>query len=225
MLQQASSTNSKLPTEAELSATYGISRQTARRAYQELVADGLVERTAGRGTFASARGPYVRSFGSVEDLMALSEDTTLEVLRPLAKSTRTDFASTLGTTDVFDLAIRRLDGDTPFVHTEIALPEDVGRRLRRTFLARVGAKSTSTIIQLLEDRLGIAIASARQEITTSTASREVAQSLEMRANDAVLRIVRTYKDPTGRDVEIAISSFHPARYTYQLELRRNTGPS
>ncbi|MFC4855206.1 GntR family transcriptional regulator [Actinophytocola glycyrrhizae] len=43
----------RLPTEAELADEYKVSRQTVRRAFHDLVADGLVHRVRGRGTFAT----------------------------------------------------------------------------------------------------------------------------------------------------------------------------
>src|ERR1700684_1510151 len=75
----------QLPTEDELSRSTGLSRQTVRRALQELVAEGLVYRVRGRGTFPSvaSRAQYLRSIGSLEDLLALSLDTVLETLTPL----------------------------------------------------------------------------------------------------------------------------------------------
>ena len=42
-----------MPSEAELVATFGVSRMTVNRALRELQADGLVERTQGVGTFAA----------------------------------------------------------------------------------------------------------------------------------------------------------------------------
>lgn len=44
-----------LPSEAELVAEYGVSRNTARRAYQRLAADGAVVIKHGAGTFPCPR--------------------------------------------------------------------------------------------------------------------------------------------------------------------------
>src|SRR5262245_4900977 len=74
-----------LPTESQLSELHGVSRQTVRRAFQDLVADGLVYRVPGRGTFAyDDDGRHLRSSGSTEDLLALAFDTELEMLSPPA---------------------------------------------------------------------------------------------------------------------------------------------
>ena len=76
----------QLPTETSLAAEHRLSRQTVRRAYLELVSEGLVDRIPGRGTFAAEHGPrYLRQFGSVEDLMSLAIDTTIEIVRPLSE--------------------------------------------------------------------------------------------------------------------------------------------
>ena len=75
----------QLPTEEQLSARHSVSRQTVRRAMQDLVSEGIIYRVAGRGTYPVAEADrYLRHFGSVEDLMALSLDTECEVDRPAA---------------------------------------------------------------------------------------------------------------------------------------------
>src|SRR5580692_11463780 len=76
----------QLPTEDQLSASYSVSRQTVRRAMQDLVAEGFIYRVAGRGTYPVAEEDrYLRQFGSVEELMALSVDTECEVVSPLQR--------------------------------------------------------------------------------------------------------------------------------------------
>ena len=59
----------QLPTEEQLAATYPVSRQTVRRAMQDLVSEGIIYRVAGRGTYPVAeQDRYVNHFGSVEEL-------------------------------------------------------------------------------------------------------------------------------------------------------------
>src|SRR2546423_11847060 len=76
-------TEARLPTEAELSQRHRLSRQTVRRAYQELVAEGVVRRIPGRGTFPAPARPYVRSMGSLDHPLAQAKDTQVELLAPL----------------------------------------------------------------------------------------------------------------------------------------------
>lgn len=143
----------RLPTEAELAQQYGVSRQTVRRAYQELVADGLVTRTPGRGSFAARDGSqYLRRFGTVEDLMSLSVDTEMEVLAPLARRIDIEAAGRLGLSSdaVTTVSFRRLHLGVPFCVTDVFLPPDVGSLIADAPEVQRGARSSRTIIGLLD---------------------------------------------------------------------------
>ena len=88
------SDGARLPTESELVAQHGLSRQTVRRAFQDLVAEGAVYRVPGRGTYAhDGSHRYLRQLGSIEDLMSLSDDTTMEVISGLRRRVDVDAAS------------------------------------------------------------------------------------------------------------------------------------
>jgi DNA-binding GntR family transcriptional regulator len=222
LLADPAGPETKLPTDADLCRAYGISRQTARRAYQELVAEGLVERVPGRGSFPAPRSPYMRSFGSIEDLMALSRDTVMEVVEPLALAPATARASAdLGADVVLRVAVRRLSGDAPFVYTEISLPRAFGVRLRRTFLSRAGARRRTTVLQLIEPVLDSQIVRAQQEVTVDRLPPSVARQIDMVAGHPALRIDRCYLDEGSTAVESTTSWFNPERYAYRLELRRS----
>jgi GntR family transcriptional regulator len=132
ILQRRYRDGARLPTEAELARDYRVSRQTVRRAFQDLVADGMVYRVPGRGTFAVPRdGQYLRQFGSIEDLMGLSLDTRMEVLRPLRRQVSVEAASRLrlDSDAVHAIVFRRTRGGEPFCHTAVYLHPVAGAAL------------------------------------------------------------------------------------------------
>jgi len=214
----------RLPTESELVASHGLSRQTVRRAFQDLVAEGLVYRVPGRGTYASESGHrYLRQLGSIEDLMSLSDDTTMEVLSGLRRRVDVDAASRLRLIDdvVYTVVFRRCHDGVPFVLTRVHLPEFVARRVLDAPEMADGAVSTSTIIGLTEPHLGAPIVEAAQSITVGDADREVADAVGCRPGHPMLRVDRLYADATGTPVELAVSHFLPEQYTYRVTLRRS----
>jgi GntR family transcriptional regulator len=215
----------RLPTEAELAATYRVSRQTVRRAFQDLVAEGMVYRIPGRGTFAAPRDEqYLRQFGSVEDLMGLSIDTNMQLVTPLQRQVDLDAAGRLHLQSdrVYKLAFLRLHDDTPFCLTTVYLPPTVGKLVDAVpELTEAGAHSRVTIIGLLDDRLPDPIAEAEQSVTVGTATPEIARHLGCPEDRPLLRIDRLYLSSAGQPVELAISHFLPDHYSYRLRLRRN----
>ncbi len=215
----------RLPTEAELARSRGLSRQTVRRAMQELVASGMVYRVPGRGTFvADDAGQYIRQFGSVEDLMALSLDTEFDLVRPLRR--RVDVAAAgrlrLDSDVVWTVAFRRVHDGVPFCLTTVHLSPEVGRLLAELpEVTEPGMRSRVTVIGLLDPRLEVPIADAEQSITVSTASPLAVEHLGCTEEQALLRIERTYRDAHGHAVELAVSEFLPEHYSYRVRLRRS----
>jgi GntR family transcriptional regulator len=215
----------RLPTEAELAGSRGLSRQTVRRAFQDLVAEGLVHRVPGRGTFAAPREErYLRQFGSVEDLMALSLDTTMRLVGALTRRVDLNAAGRLRLESdrVDTLTFLRLHESTPFCLTTVHLPPGVGQLLAGLpELTEEGAHSRVTVIGLLDSRLPDPITEAEQSVTVGLAGPETATRLGCPPDHPLLRIDRLYLSATGRPVELAISHFLPEYYSYRVRLRRN----
>ena len=215
----------RLPTEAQLTAEYRVSRQTVRRALEELAAEGLIFRVRGRGTFATqlSSGQYLRSIGSVEDLLALSLDSVMETVRPLRRRADVVAAGRLRTDSdqVMSGLFRRLHDGVPFSITEVSLPLAVGRRIADSgALLNPGQVLRSTVIGLVDEMNSEPIAGAHQSITAAGVPSDLAELIDCRPDDHVLRIDRLYFDATGRPLELAVSYFNPERYSYRLELRR-----
>ncbi|HEV7941525.1 MAG TPA: GntR family transcriptional regulator [Solirubrobacteraceae bacterium] len=218
----------QLPTEAELGDLHDVSRQTVRRALQELVSEGLVFRVRGRGTFATTLAPnthYFRSIGSIDDLLALSLDTTRETIHPLSLRADVSAASRLqlDSDQVSSALFRRVHEGIAFGVTEVLLPPAVGRELlARKVLAKTGEIASRAIVGIVDEIVADGVAGAHQSITAVPLSEEHAGMLGSLAGAPALRIDRLYVDVQGRPVELAVSHFDPGRYTYRVQLRRGS---
>src|SRR5260370_14749705 len=143
----------RLPTESELVARHGLSRQTVRRAFQDLVSEGMVYRVPGRGTYASETGRrYLRQLGSIEDLMSLSDDTTMEVRAGLQRRVDVDAASRLRLDDdvAYTVVFRRLHDGVPFVLTTVHLVPSVAQPGLASRALAAAPLRTHTVLGLLQ---------------------------------------------------------------------------
>jgi DNA-binding GntR family transcriptional regulator len=216
----------QLPTEEQLSASFSVSRQTVRRAMQDLVSEGIIYRVAGRGTYPVAEEDrYVNHFGSVEELMALSLDTECQVVSPLQRKVDVETASRLRlrSDEIFTVTFVRLHSDIPFCYTSVYLPPRIGQLLADVDeLASPGRRSRVTVIGLIDARRGGSITAAEQSISAAGAPAFAARHLGRDAGEPLLRIDRLYFDEEDDPVELAVSYFDPEHYSYRVKLRRRS---
>lgn len=214
-----------LPTEHALAEAFGLSRQTVRRAFLELVNDGLVYRVRGRGTFVTPEDTrYRRQFSSVTDLMNLTLDTQLELMEPLTGMFDEAIAQRLQVTSraMYSLMFRRLHRGEVFCMTRVYLPVKVGARLEGiSNLIEPGHRSDATVIGLIES-LGVRIAAAEQVTTAIAASEQHADVLGCPPGAPLLHVERIYVDDTGTPVELAVSDFLPDLYSHRIRLGRES---
>jgi GntR family transcriptional regulator len=216
----------QLPTEEQLAASYSVSRQTVRRAMQDLVSEGIIYRVAGRGTYPVAEEDrYVNHFGSVEELMALSLDTECQVVSPLQR--KVDVATAgrlrLPSDEIAAVTLLRLHADVPFCYTSVYLPPRIGRLLAGSDeLAAAGRRSRVTVIGLIDAQLSGSVAAAEQSISAAGAPVPAGRHLGCEAGQPLLRIDRLYFDGAGDPVELAVSYFDPEHYSYRVKLRRRS---
>lgn len=208
----------RLPTEAELERTYGVSRQTIRRAFQDLVAEGLVHRVPGRGTFpVSAKPRYARPVGSIDELMEWN-DSDMVIAEPMTLRSDPKMASRLELSSpvVAVLGVERLVEGLPFAATEVFLSPSLAQRLVEDDALKDGSR---TVLRAVADYLPTPLGGVQQTITATTASAEIAERLGIDAGQAVLRAERMFFDSDEAPVEVSVTHYHPDRYAYRLEIR------
>jgi GntR family transcriptional regulator len=215
-----------LPTEAQLAAEYRVSRHTVRRAFGELVNERLVYRVPGRGSFprpAQSGGTHVRSVGSLDELIVVPFTTVLEVVVPLHLRTdgKTAERLQLESDDVLTAVTRHLDDGIPFGASMVHVPRDAKRSsANRRDLSTKGVRSGVTIVQFVDLSNGGPIATVQQSIAVDDVPSEVCHLIDCEPHTPVLRIDRVYVNPRAQPIALAVTYFHPARYSYRIQLRR-----
>lgn len=212
-----------LPTEFSLARTYGVSRITAKRALDELKAEGLVERRRGRGTSVAkrveSRPVDANLSGLIENLLMMGLETEVEILAFDYVVPPDAVRGALGLGDGVEaqraVRVRRLDG-VPLSYTVSHVPAELGRSYQRGDLAK------APLLALLE-RAGVLIGSADQSISATLAGPEVAGPLGVQVGSPLLTITRTVFDQNGRPVEHIVILYRPDRYAYRMKLARVQG--
>ena len=210
----------RIASEHELCARFDVSRPTIRQALDVLVQEGRLYRHAGRGTFstpAAGGDRRLRVIGSIEDMMALGEETWFKLLA------REELAAPANITQALRLTpgsvVYRLVGvrhaDTgPFQHVTAWLPHAVGARISEEDLSK------TSLIAAVERHVGRPIASMDQVVEAALAPRNVAELLQIRPRSPLLRFERTYRDGRSEPVEHAITYQTSRRYPYRVVLSR-----
>lgn len=212
----------RLPSEHALRAQFKVSRMTVRQALDVLRQEGLLSREVGRGTFTArvAADRRLRVIGSVEDMLALGDETRFKPLANGPVAAPADVAAPLrvapGTVLMRFTGVRHGD-DGPFQHVTAYVPEPVGRRILDEDL------TGTSVIGTVERELGIPIKYIEQAIEVVRCPRPVAQSLAVRPGAPILRFCRTYFTAQGSPIEHAVTYHWVERYPYRMMLYRSDG--
>ncbi len=212
-----------LPSEREFRETYGIARMTVRQAISALVAEGLLTRVHGKGTFVIR--PPLRQ--SLSKLTSFSEDmrdrglvaTTRLLAR--ARQAATEEEAALLTlpvgAPVLYLRRLRLANGRPMAIETCTLRGDVGLPLLQEDLEH------QSLYRLLQERCGLRLSRAGQEIAAGSADAEEARLLDILRGAAVLHIQRTSFacwDGQEAPFEHVRSTYRSDRYRFYVELER-----
>lgn len=209
-----------LPTEEQFCRQYGVSRITVRKALDTLMAQGLIVRRRGVGSFVAERRVGVHAIhlsGSLDEFLTSAYQLTPKVISLGVQCAPAEVADHFGLSPrghVLRLELISFGEDGPLAHALFYFRQEVDAVLTVEDLSH-----REPVIRTLERKLGIRIARATQVIDPAAASRDTAKYLGLKVGTPVLRTSRCYFTADGELVEIAQLLHHPDRYRYEVDLR------
>lgn len=215
----------QLPTELQLVAQFGVSRQTVRRAFEILSQESLVRRTQGSGTYATPDRAFVnRGSQAILDNL-VTGPYEAEVVHPLEFVANPAAAARLQLTDdwVAALTLRRLRGGLPIMVAEVTFTPEYGEILSKDDqLASAGVQLVQTPLSIVERVTGMRVAeSIDQSFTAVVLPAALGRLLDCDANCPAIRVDSTVSTSDGHPVELSIAHYHPSRYSYRIKRERS----
>lgn len=213
--------HARLPSEASLMQSFGVSRVTVRQGLKDLAAEGLVYSQQGRGSFVSApHATYNLSallgFHEAMQGKPFSATSQLRSTRDVAASREIATALNLKRgDDVFEVKRIRCLNARPVSVDLSYFPPDIGHRLRDQDL-------NQDIFPLLETR-GISLGRSRMWIEAQPCPAEFAGDLAVVAGEPVLHLARLTYSAFDRPIDYEHLYCRGDSYQYKVELRRRPG--
>ena len=214
--------HSRVPSERELSEQYAISRMTARQALAELIQEGRLYTSAGKGTFVAE--PKIQQ--SLQALTSFSEEMRARGLSPTTQLIRRHKLPANGAV----AASLRLAEGTPVVCIErLRLADAEPMALETACLAFAGAEQLlqldldGSLYDILQERFGLSPAEAVQEFEATLAQPGERALLHLAEGAPVLKLKRTTYDSQSRPFEYVESIYRSDRYRFIARLTRGAG--
>ena len=209
----------RLPSENELCQEFGVSSITMRRAVATLVAEGLLVRLQGKGTFVSSdhaviQGPpELTSFS--QDMRARGWGATARVVALRTERASDRIATKLGLLSgalVSVISRVRLANGLPVAIQTAHVPALLFPGLDKHDFSR------ESLYEVFERDYGVKPAHATDLYNASLITAAEAAQLEVEPGAPAFRVERMTSDSTGRRIELVDSVIRGDRWTLVLRL-------
>ena len=208
----------RMPSEAELIATYGVSRITVRQAFDLLVNDGLVYRRRGSGTYVTV--PLIehglnRIISFSEDMQRRGLHPTTEVIASCQEPASEDIAARLDIEPGAELAVlerlRLADGEPMSLERSHLIHHQCHGVLDNDF-------SRATLHEVLREQYGIRLTRANQAVRAIAADKLLAARLHVHPGTPLFYIERVSFRQAGIPIEYLQVYHRGDRYVLYNEL-------
>lgn len=203
-----------MPTEAELSMLFGVSRITLRTAMKRLESEGLIRRVRGKGTF-----PLVAPMQVIKNASTVRRNQVSLALRTrvrLLSYETVPAPATLATvmeleagTPMLRIIRARIDDTSPISYSVCHMPVELARFVPRR---RIGTLPISATLEAA----GVELEQFDERLTACSAGMETAGVLEVEIGSPLLSMTRIIRDKNDSLVEHLQVVYRPDRYEYNV---------
>ena len=223
LIAQGQGRTEPLPAEPELAAEFGVSRMTARQAYQRLVSSGVVVRYRGLGSFVTGHHVEELPVEGAPDFDAWivrgERGAGRRVLKRAVITAPADVARTFelpAAGKVLHVQVLRFKNGVPCLDTRFV------RASLRGALTRERLEKASLLQSIVEE--GYEVAEGEISIDAHRASGEEASMLGIKIGDPVLERRVAFRDRSGRCIVFGNSRYPGGdAYTFRVNFYRARG--
>lgn len=206
----------RIPSERDLAVRFDVSRMTVRQAIQTLVEEGLLERRVGAGTYVSTKKVQEKmsTFQSFTDIISQQGQTpSSKVVSYYVKPASNSEAEKLHLEKdgrVLNMErIRYADG-VPICLEVASIPYAFVDTLSKDQI-------TQSLYHTLEAEKKIRLARAEQNISATLASERVAELLDIKRGEAILRLRQVSYSEEEIPFEYVRTQYVGERFEFYLE--------
>ncbi|AKP65969.1 MULTISPECIES: GntR family transcriptional regulator [Levilactobacillus] len=206
----------RIPSERELSRDFDVSRMTLRQAIQTLVDEGILERQVGSGTYVANQKVQEKMSGvtSFTELMLnqgkvpTSKTISYHVMSPsLSEAEKLKLKED---DQVLRMERIRYGDDVPICFEVATVPESLVDGLSKK-------EVTSSLYRALEDKKKLTPGKAQQTVSAMSASERIAEYLNIKRGDAILRLRQVTALQDGTPFEYVRTQYVGERFEFYLE--------
>lgn len=207
-----------LPSEADLSQRYGVSRATVREALSRLEQRGVILRRHGVGTFVNAQRPIIESgLERLESLDTLAKRMGLEtqmeavqIQERMASAGEAEHLYLPSESRVMDVSRVIKIGSKPVAYLADIVPTDIINR------AELEDKFHGSVLDIFLQQGKPALSHSLTEIVVEEANESVARQLHIRRGETLLKLISQLISLEGRVVDYSFGYFVPGFFHFHI---------
>ena len=198
----------RLPSERELALKFDVSRMTLRQAIQTLADEGILERKIGSGTYVARKKVQETMTGTTS-----FTEITLSQNRVPSSRTVSYFVAKPSSSEMEKLQLGPEDSILRMERIRFAVAS-----IPYSLVSQYGkSEITNSFYKTLEAKSGHKIGHSNQTISAVQASEQIAEYLEIKRGDAILRVRQVSYFENGLPFEYVRTQYAGSRFEFYLE--------